>query len=105
MNKTFNSYMNEVAAYVSKSKIKDPYTGKESYPDERLMFSIEEKMGMGDPHVDDWRRLIMAQVGSYVVRGREWRIDSNPKLHKAIEADTWDKLTKSANKILNNKKP
>lgn len=104
MQKTFNHYMENVAAYCSKSKLTCPYTMMELEPNEKLMCDVEKQMGIKEHAVEDYRRQIMAHLGSVVARGLEWKIDSNPKLHKAIEAYTWKGITQTANKILDNKK-
>ncbi|GIQ64276.1 hypothetical protein PACILC2_28440 [Paenibacillus cisolokensis] len=44
----FDNYLDNVEAYCNWMKIKDPLTGEELDPDERLMRSIEEQIGISE---------------------------------------------------------
>jgi serine protein kinase len=41
-----NNYLDNVEAYCNKQKLKDPITEEEVEPDEQLMRSIEEQIGI-----------------------------------------------------------
>src|SRR5206468_13058708 len=43
-----NNYLDNVEAFCNKQKIRDPYSDEEQEPDEALMKSIEEQIGIGD---------------------------------------------------------
>lgn len=43
-----DNYLDNVEAYCNKSKIRDPLTGEEMNPDEKLMRSIEEQIGISE---------------------------------------------------------
>jgi serine protein kinase len=94
------NYIDNLVAYINKSKITNPYTGHEQEPDERLMRSIEEKIGIPEVGVDDFRRQIAAFIGTLQVQGKVFKWDSNPQLKKALEAklfeDTKDHIKLSA---------
>lgn len=94
------NYIDNVMAYINKAKVKNPYTGKDQEPDERLMRSIEEKIYIPEQGVDDFRRGIAAFIGDLAVKHEEFRWDSNPQLKKALEAklfeDTKDHIKLSA---------
>lgn len=105
MQRTFDCYMSNVAAYVAKTKVLDPYTLERHHPDERVMRSVEMTVGVSERSADTYRRQIMAHLGDVAIKGFEYKIDTNPKLHKAIEQLTWKKIKSHATKILDNKKP
>lgn len=44
----FENYLDNIEAYCNWAKIKDPLTGEEMDPDERLMRSIEEQIGISE---------------------------------------------------------
>jgi len=94
------NYIDNVVAHINKSKVTNPYTGKEQEPDERLMRSIEEKIDIPDIGADDFRRSVAAFIGTLQVQGKTFTWDSNPQLKKALEAklfeDTKDHIKLSA---------
>lgn len=84
------NYIDNVMAYISKSKIKDQITGQDRKPDERLMRQIEEKIGIPDTGCDDFRRQISSFIGHLAHEGKTFQWDSNPKLRKALEAKLFE---------------
>lgn|SRR4051812_48879395 len=80
------NYLDNLCAYVSKSKIKDPYTGQELDPDEKLMRAVESEINIHEALVDDFRKQIMAHVGTMAHKGLEFRWDSNQHLAKGLMA-------------------
>jgi len=84
------NYIDNIMAYISKSKIKDPITGQDRKPDERLMRQIESKIDIPDQGADDFRRSIAAFIGDLSVKGKQFRWDTNPKLKKALEAKLFE---------------
>jgi serine protein kinase len=84
------NYIDNVMAYINKSKIKDPITGQDRKPDERLMRQIEEKIQIPDTGCDDFRRQIAAFIGHLAHEGKTFTWDSNPKLRKALEAKLFE---------------
>jgi serine protein kinase len=79
------NYLDNVKAYTQKEKIKNKYTGRDEEPDERLMRSIEEKIGIPDSRKDDFRREIMNYIGALAVEGKTFTWRSNERLQKALE--------------------
>lgn len=84
------NYIDNVMAYINRSKIKDPITGQDRKPDERLMRSIEEKISIPEQGSDDFRRQIAAFIGSLANGGKRFKYDSNPQLKKALEAKLFE---------------
>lgn len=94
------NYIDNIQAYIFKTKVLNPYTGKEQEPDERLMRAIEEKIDVPETGADDFRRQVAQNLGSNNYRKTEFRWDSDPQLKKALEAklfeDTKDHIKLSA---------
>ncbi|MBP7146198.1 MAG: serine protein kinase [Acidobacteria bacterium] len=79
------NYLDNVKAYTQRERVRNPYTGQDEPPDERLMRSIEEKIGIPENRKDDFRREIMNYIGALAVEGKKFDYRSNERLHKALE--------------------
>jgi serine protein kinase len=79
------NYIDNVKAYTQNEKVKNPYTGRDEEPDERLMRSIEEKIEIPDARKDDFRREIMNYIGALAVEGKSFDYKTNERLHRALE--------------------
>ncbi|MCS7300370.1 MAG: hypothetical protein NZ556_02270 [Fimbriimonadales bacterium] len=96
------NYLDNVDAYCNKTKVRDPITGEEVDPDEKLMRSIEEQIGVSENAKREFREGIMRSVASLARRGVRFEIGSDERLREAIErklfADLKDvvKITTSA---------
>lgn len=84
------NYIDNLMAYINKSKVKNPYTGREETPDERLMRSIETKIDVPETGVDDFRRMIAAFIGELAHKGKTFSWNSNMQLSKAFEAKLFE---------------
>ncbi len=85
INKLCANYIDNVKAYTQKEKVKNPYTGQDEEPDERMMRSIEEKIDIPESRKDDFRREIMNYIGALAVEGEQFHYRTNERLHKALE--------------------
>jgi serine protein kinase len=96
------NYLDNVDAYCNKTKVRDPITGEAMDPDEKLMRSIEEQIGVSENAKREFREGIMRSVASLARRGLRFEIGSDERLREAIErklfADLKDvvKITTSA---------
>ena len=79
------NYIDNVKAYTQKEKVKNPYTGQDEEPDERLMRAIEEKIDIPESRKDDFRREIMNYIGALAVEGKQFQYSTNERLHRALE--------------------
>ncbi|MGE0141673.1 MAG: PrkA family serine protein kinase [Planctomycetota bacterium] len=79
------NYIDNIKAYTQNEKVRNPYTGRDEEPDERLMRSIEEKIDIPDSRKDDFRREIMNYIGALAVEGRTFNYKTNERLHRALE--------------------
>ncbi len=65
--------------------MKDPITGEEIDPDEKLMRSIEEQIGVSENAKKSFREEILIRMSSYARRGRRFDYTSHERLREAIE--------------------
>ncbi len=79
------NYMDNIKAYTQKQKVRNPYTGQDEPPNERLMRAIEEKIEIPESRKDDFRREIMNYIGALAIEGRTFSWDSNERLRRALE--------------------
>ncbi len=79
------NYIDNLKAYIQREKVKNPYTGMEEEPNERLMRSIEEKIDIPPQRKDDFRREIMNYIGALALEGKTFDYKTNERLHKALE--------------------
>ncbi|MDQ3686534.1 MAG: protein prkA [Acidobacteriota bacterium] len=97
-----NNYLDNVEAYCNKERIKDPITEEEMEPDESLMRSIEEQIGVSENAKNTFRQEILIRISSYARKGKAFEYMSHERLKEAIEkkifADLKDvvKITTSA---------
>lgn len=81
----FENYLDNVESYCNSNKIKDPITGDEMDPDERLMRSIEEQIGVSENAKKMFREEILIRMSSYSRKGRKFHYNSHERLREAIE--------------------
>jgi serine protein kinase len=79
------NYIDNIKAYTQKEKVRNKYTGQDEEPDERLMRSIEEKIGIPDSRKDDFRREIMNYIGALAIEGKQFDYRTNERLNKVVE--------------------
>jgi serine protein kinase len=79
------NYVDNIKAYTQKEKVKNKFTGADEEPDERLMRSIEEKIGIPENRKDDFRREIMNYIGALALEGKTFNYATNARLQKALE--------------------
>lgn len=97
-----NNYLDNVEAYCNGTKARDPLTDDELDPDEKLMRSIEEQIGVTENAKKSFREEIMIRISTYARRGKSFDYTSHERLKAAIEkklfADLKDivKITTSA---------
>jgi len=80
-----NNYLDNVEAYCNKQKMRDPYSDEERDPDEALMKSIEEQIGIGDTARKAFREEILIRISTLARRGQQFDYTSHERLKEAIE--------------------
>ncbi|MEW6171692.1 MAG: protein prkA [Bacillota bacterium] len=81
----FDNYLDNVEAYCNETGIPDPVTGAEIAPDERLMSSIEEHIGVTDAARRSFREEILIRLSSYARKGKTFDYTAHDRLREAIE--------------------
>jgi len=81
----FENYLDNIEAYCNWAKIKDPLTGEEMDPDERLMRSIEEQIGVSENAKKAFREEILIRISSYSRKGKKFDFTSHERLREAVE--------------------
>jgi len=90
ISKLCANYIDNVKAYTAKEKVKNPYTGQDEEPDERLMRSIEAKIDIPESRKDDFRREIMNHIGYLAIEGKQFDYKTNERLRKALESKLFE---------------
>ncbi len=80
-----NNYLDNVEAYCNKNKLRDPITEEEMEPDEHLMRSIEEQIGITENAKRSFREEILIRISSLARRGQSFEYTSHERLKEAIE--------------------
>ncbi len=81
----FDNYMKNATAYCLKRKIIDPVTQEEQEPDEKLMRSIEEMIGLSEGAKSEFRQGLFVFKADALDRGESFDFNNYPPLHDAIE--------------------
>ncbi len=81
----FDNYMKNATAFCLKKKIRDPVTNEDQEPDEKLMRSIEEMIGVSENAKKEFRQGIFVFKSDAIDQGREFNFDTYTPLQEAIE--------------------
>jgi serine protein kinase len=81
----FDNYLDNIEAYCNSTKLKDPITDEEVSPDEKLMRSIEEQIGVSENAKKSFREEILLRLSSYARKGRKFDYTSHERLREAVE--------------------
>ncbi|WP_285768517.1 PrkA family serine protein kinase [Peribacillus sp. SI8-4] len=80
-----DNYLDNVEAYCNKSRLRDPLTGEEINPDEKLMRSIEEQIGISENAKKAFREEILIRISAYARKGKRFDYNSHDRLREAIQ--------------------
>ncbi|MCF8010741.1 MAG: PrkA family serine protein kinase [Clostridiales bacterium] len=81
----FDNYLDNVEAYCNNAKMRDPVTDEEVEPDEKLMKSIEEQIGISESAKKSFREEILIRLSSYARKGKRFNYKSHERLREAVE--------------------
>lgn len=84
-NELFRRYMENVSSFVNKEKVLDSLTGEYSDPDEQLMRSLEELIGIPENSKAEFRNGIFVHKSSALESGKEFKFDTYKPIKNAIE--------------------
>src|SRR5215208_8231740 len=87
-----DNYLDNVEAYCNKEKLKDPITEEELEPDEKLMRSIEEQIGISENAKNTFRQEILIRISSHARKGKAFEYRSHERLKEAIEKKIFSDL-------------
>ena len=81
----FDNYMKNATAFCLKKKIRDPVTNEDQEPDEKLMRSIEEMIGVSENAKREFRQGIFVFKSDALDQGKEFSFNTYTPLQEAIE--------------------
>ncbi|GIO42591.1 PrkA family serine protein kinase [Paenibacillus apis] len=81
----FENYLDNIEAFCNWTKIRDPLTDEEMEPDERLMRSIEEQIGISENAKKAFREEILIRISAYSRKGKKFEYNHHDRLREAIE--------------------
>jgi serine protein kinase len=87
-----DNYLDNVEAYCYKNKLRDPLTGEEMNPDEKLMRSIEEQIGISENAKKAFREEILIRISAYARKGKRFDYNSHERLKEAIQKKLFSDL-------------
>ncbi|MDA8193195.1 MAG: protein prkA [Thermaerobacter sp.] len=87
-----NNYLDNIEAYVNQTRLTDPLTDEEMEPDEKLMRSIEEQIGITENAKRAFREEILIRISTLARRAERFRYQSHSGLRQAIEAKLFSDL-------------
>jgi serine protein kinase len=80
-----SNYLDNVEAYCNATKLYDPITSEELEPDEQLMRSIEEQIGVSENAKKSFREEILIRISIFARKGKSFQYTSHDRLKEAIE--------------------
>ncbi|MHA6251525.1 PrkA family serine protein kinase [Oceanobacillus sp. CAU 1775] len=80
-----DNYLDNVEAFCNKNKLFDPLTGEELNPDEKLMRSIEEQIGISENAKKTFREEILIRLSAFARKGKRFDYHSHERLREAIQ--------------------
>jgi serine protein kinase len=80
-----DNYLDNVEAFCNRQKLRDPFTEDEVDPDEQLMRSVEEQIGVSENAKKAFREEILIRLSSMARRGQSFTYQSHERLREAIE--------------------
>ncbi|MBS4177579.1 PrkA family serine protein kinase [Lederbergia citrea] len=80
-----DNYLDNVEAYCNKVKLRDQLTGEEINPDEKLMRSIEEQIGISENAKKAFREEILIRISALARKGKRFDYKSHDRLREAIQ--------------------
>jgi serine protein kinase len=80
-----NNYLDNVEAFCNRQKVRDPITDDEMDPDEKLMRSIEEQIGITENAKKTFREEILIRMAAMARKGQKFEYTSHERLREAIE--------------------
>lgn len=87
-----DNYLDNVEAYCNNNRLRDLLTGEEMSPDEKLMRSIEEQIGISENAKRAFREEILIRISAYARTGKRFDYNSHARLREAVEKKLFSDL-------------
>jgi len=87
-----DNYLDNVEAYCNNNRLRDQLTGEEMSPDEKLMRSIEEQIGVSENAKRAFREEILIRISAYARTGKRFDYNSHARLREAVEKKLFSDL-------------
>ena len=81
----FDNYVDNALASWNHQKLRDPITGEELEPDEKLLRSIEEQIGVSENGKRAFREEILIRISALARRGQRFDYRTHDRLREALE--------------------
>ncbi|WP_028963461.1 PrkA family serine protein kinase [Sulfobacillus thermosulfidooxidans] len=81
----YDNYLEHAEARIMHSTVKDPVTGEEVEPNEKILQDLEKALGISDAAATAFRQEMVNKAGAMARRGQSLSWDSHPKMKEAIE--------------------
>lgn len=81
----FDNYLDNIEAYCNGEKMRDPITDEKIDPDEKLMRSIEEQIGISESVKKSFREEILIRLSVYARKNKRFNYKSHERLREAVE--------------------
>ncbi len=88
----FDNYLDNALAYWNRTKLSDPITGEEIEPDEKLLRSIEEQIGVTENAKRAFREEILIRISALARRGERFDYRTHERLREALEKKLFSDL-------------
>lgn len=80
-----SNYLDNVEAFCNGTKVRDPISDESLEPDEKLMRSIEEQIGISENAKKSFREEILIRLSTFARRNKPFDYSSHERLKEAIE--------------------
>ena len=80
-----DNYLDNVEAFCNHNKLRDPLTDEKLDPDEKLMRSIEEQIGISENAKRSFREEVLIRISAYARKGKRFDYKSHDRLREAIQ--------------------
>lgn len=87
-----NNYLDQIEAFCNENKLRDPLTDEEINPDEKLMRSIEEQIGISENAKKSFREELLIRISAYARKGKQFDYRSHDRLREAIQKKLFSDL-------------
>jgi serine protein kinase len=89
INNLLNNYVDNIGAYLDDSSVEDEF-GEHHTPDEHLMRSIEEKVGVSEAAKDNFRQEVYRKVIRGKAESGKFDYASHARLREALQSQLFD---------------